>query len=283
MKFGRNYRLTVQIDDETSVVIQPPMTVQFNIVRSTNASINTGSFQIYNLSESRRQDIFQDRFDTSNQKKVTFEAGYGKLTTVFKGYIFQADSSRVGSDIITTIQARDGFNDIRNDQISATYPAGLTVKQVVENLTGGFSAITKGTISEFDDTFPRPVAVDGNVFELINKYTGDKAYVDLNELNAVKNEDVINAAVVSFDSKTGLLETPKREGAFLSIKTLFQPDVQMSQLVDVNSSILKQYKGQYKVIGVQHQGVISEAVGGQCSSSFNLLLGGQLYGAYNQL
>jgi len=41
---------------------------------------------------------------------------------------------------------------------------------------------------------------------------------------------------------------------------------------------LKIYNGQYKVIGMVHSGIISEAVGGSCTSRFNLLLGSRYFG-----
>lgn len=281
MKFGRNYRLTVELEDGEAVVIEPPITVEFNVMRATNASINTGTFQIYNLSETRREGIFQDRFNTLNRKKIIFEAGYDKLVTIFQGDIYQADSSRNGSNIVTSIQARDGFGDIRNSQVSETFPAGISIKEILQNLIGGFENVTQGTISEFSETLPRPVAVDGNRFALINKYSGGLAYVDLNKVNVIKNEDAVEGVLPFFNAETGLLETPTREGASLTIKTLFEPSVVMSQLIGFESNIFKKYNGQYKVIGVQHQGTISEAVGGDCSSSFQLLLEGQLFSLYN--
>lgn len=283
MKFGRNYRLTVEIAEGEAIVIEPPLTVEFNIIRSTSASINLGDFKVYNLSESRRREIFQDRFDFLNAKHVIFEAGYSKLTKIFEGYIFLAESARNKSDIITHIQARDGFNNIRNSQVNETYPAGITVKELIQNLIGGFDDLEEGVISEYDETLARPVAVDGNRFEIINKYSDGKVYVDLNKVNVVKNADAIEGVVPRFDSNTGLLETPARQGAFLSVKTLFEPNVKMSQLIEIDSSILKRYNGQYKVIGVHHQGVVSGAIGGECTSTFQLLLGDQLFGFYNRI
>lgn len=52
----------------------------------------------------------------------------------------------------------------------------------------------------------------------------------------------------------------------------------MSQVLELNSSVQKVYNGQYKVIGIKHQGIISEAVGGQLITTLNMLLGSDYFG-----
>ena len=277
MKFGRRYRITIELDDGQSLIIEPPLTIKFNIQRSSMATTNMMVLEIFNLSELNRSDIFQDRFNFINQKKIIVEAGYASLSTVFIGSIFQASSARVGTDIVTNIVARDGFGDTRNTFTSATFPAGFSFQDLFKQLIGDFPNLVEGKIGNIEGTFKRPVTVNGNTFEIINTYSEGRTFVDLDEINVIKGEEVIEGNIPAFNTETGLLETPRREGSYMTVTTLFEPAIIMSQLIEFNSAILPEFNGQYKVIGVHHQGTISEAVSETCKSTFNLLLGEQLY------
>ena len=52
MKFNRNYELQIEVDAATqeTVIIKPPMTVEFGIVRGLNSSVNEANISIINLS-----------------------------------------------------------------------------------------------------------------------------------------------------------------------------------------------------------------------------------------
>jgi hypothetical protein len=77
MKFNKRHRLTIQTDDAGgSVVIEYPMTVEFDVQRTIFSGANTGRFTIYNLSEDNRNKIFHDRYDVKTVRRVTFQAGY---------------------------------------------------------------------------------------------------------------------------------------------------------------------------------------------------------------
>lgn len=283
IKFGRKYKLTIQTDTGEAVVIEPPFTLNFNIQRSSMASLNSCQLQIYNLSEDTRSKIFQDRFDFLRYKKVILEAGYDDLAVVFVGDLFEANSARQGTDIITTVVARDGGFDTINTKTFRGVQKGITIKELVKGLVGDFGNLTAGAIGDIDGELLRPAALDGNTFYLLKTYTGNQVFIDLEKVNVMKTNDVITGQVPLISPQTGLLQTPRRDDGFLTITTLFEPRIVMSQLVELKSDILEQYNGQYKVLGVNHQGTISEAVGGNCQSTFNLLLEGQLFGSFNRL
>lgn len=280
-KFGRIYRLTIEKDNGDAVVIEPPLTLQFNVQRNSMASINSATFQIFNLSDDIRNEIFQDRFTFLKYKKVILEAGYDDLSVVFVGSIFEASSARQGTDIITTIYARDGGFDTVTAKTFRTVQKGVTIKDLVKGLIADFPNVTEGSVGDVEGSLIRPAALDGNTFYLLRTYTGEQVFIDLEKVNVLKNSEVLTGQVPLLSPQTGLLETPKREDAYLTITTLFEPRVIMSQFVELKSEVLPQYNGQYKVIGVNHQGIISGAVGGQCQSTFGLLIEGQLFGGFS--
>lgn len=284
MKFGRKYRLTIEMNDGGgAIVIEPPFTLQFNIVRSTMATLNTADLTIYNLSPATRDRIYQDRFNFSTYRKVILEAGYDTLSTVFVGSIFEAYSVRQGTDIITNINSRDGGFDVVGTKTYRTIQAGATNAEVVDSLARDFPNLELAAVGQFDQSFKRPVVLNGNTYDLLKRYTGDNVYIDMQKLYALQQNEVIEGDLPVLNASTGLLETPRREDAFFIVTTLFEPRIIMGQQVRLESLILPQYNGNYKVIGVHHQGIISEAEGGSCTSRFNLLIGTQAFGRVVQV
>lgn len=283
MKFGRRYRLTIEMEDGDAVIIEPPFSVRFNLVRSTMASLNTADFSIYNLAARTRNRIFQDRFDFSAYRKIIFEAGYDTLTTVFVGSLFEANSERIGADIVTNINSRDGGFDVVGTKTYRTIAAGSTNKEIVEQLAQDFPNLEVGAIGTFDQQYSRPVVLNGNTYELMKRYTEDKVFIDLEKVYALQDREVVPGDLQVLRGDTGLLETPKRDDAFLTVTTLFEPRIIMGQQVRLDSEAAPEFNGDFKVIGVHHQGIISEAQGGSAISKFQLLTGSQVFGRIEEV
>lgn len=281
-KFGRRYRLTIHMtDDPEIIIIEPPFTIQFNIERGISSSQNTMLLEIYNLGEVLRNRIYQDPWTKFTNNVVILEAGYNNLSVIFTGYIQQASSVRQGSDIVTTISAFDGFLDLVNTQSSKTMAAGALNKDVIQTLIGDFKNLNLGAIGDFAGEFKRPVVLNGNTYVILKQYTNNACYVDLGKVYALQDNEVIGGDIPVIDSSTGLLQTPQRSDAYLNILTIFEPEISLSQVIQLSSEVLPLYDGQYKVIGITHSGIISEAIGGQCTSRFTLLLNNSYFGKFN--
>lgn len=276
MKFGRRYKITIQVTDATAIIIELPFTIRFNIHRTAMASLNGMTLQIYNLDPTYRDLIYQDRFDI-RRFKIIVEAGYEELSRVFVGDIYEANSTRSGTDIITTIDARDGNFDTNQSVVNATLAAGTTLEETLQYLRGQFPNLGKGKLDNVGGYFfKRPVVLEGNVYEQIKKYAmlGGKnmVWIDMEVVNiAGANEVIVNKDIEVIDASTGLIETPRRDNSYLTVTTLFEPRVVMGQVVQLISSVMPQYNGLYKVIGATHTGIISGAVSGKANSVFNLL------------
>lgn len=273
-------------DGGAAIIIQPPLTVQFTINRSVMASLNTMDIAIFNLGEVTRQRIFHDQFDFTNYRRVIFEAGYGnQLSMLFIGSIFDANSARQGSNMITNITSRTGFFDVRATQTFRTIAAGASLKQVLTSLIGDFPNINKNPVigDVGGEIFPRAVSLAGLThYQLQELASPVRPYIDNERIFILKNNEIVTGDIPVIDASTGLLETPRRDDAYLSVTTLFEPRVQMGQGIKVISQVEKVYNGIYKVLGIQHQGIISEAVGGECRSTFSLLIGNKIF-AYQQV
>lgn len=280
-KFGRAYRLVINpADGKPPILITLPFTVEFWLERNTLSDLNHLSIDIYNLSESNRARIFQDRFDlggvaqqdgSEKPKKIIFEAGYATLYRIYEGEIWEASSKRDGTNIITRIEARTGQFDVSRTQTFQTLQSGQTVGDVMKYLAGQFPNLKLGGIGEYNEKLNRPVALNGNTFDLLKTYSNGNVYIDNGRIYILKNSDVLDTIIPVISDSTGLLETPAREDTVLRISTLLETSINYLGWLYLESSIQKLYNGQYQVIGIQHQGTISNAVCGNARSNFTLL------------
>lgn len=283
-KLNRIYKLTIQTNIlEEALVITNPITIDFTIQRGIYAGVNSMDINIYNLSPRHRNLLFQDTYDPKAYKKIVLEAGYEGmgLSVIFIGNIFNAYSVRNGVNVITKIHALDGGLDTQTTQTSRTIQAGTKIGDVINGLLGDFPHLKGGTQNISDYTFNRPVVLDGNTFQLIKKYTNNTAFVDLEEVNIMNTTDVIEGYVPLINDNNGLLSTPERRNTSLSINMIFEPRIVIGQIVEIQSSIAPQFDGQYKVIGLSHRGIISDAVAGNCTTNLELFVGAQLFGKFN--
>lgn len=270
VKFGRNYKLTIQVADDEAIVIEYPVTIQFTVHRSISASLNTINLQIYNLSEKNRNRIFQDRFSPTRHKLI-LEAGYDNLSTIFIGDIFEANSARQGTNLITSIDARDGYFDTNQTTVNTTIIKGQTRTELLNFLAAQYPDLKIGKIGNFEGTLERAVVLEGNVYDQIKKYSNNNVFVDLEVINIFdENEFIINPDLPLIDASTGMLDTPRRDNAFITVTTLFEPRVIMGQNITLKSTITPQYNGVYKVLGTTHQGIISGAVNGRLVTILSL-------------
>lgn len=293
-KFGRNFRLTIDpMDGNGLIVITMPFTIQFWVQRNTYSDLNHLSIDIYNLSEKNRTRIFQDRFDigVANPnvpsgfigRNIKFEAGYSTLYQIYDGTIYQASSARSGTDIITRIEAMSGNFDVATTQTFQTIDGNQTLGSVFKSLIGLFPNLSLGAIGDFSDTRPRPWVINGNVFDWLKQHSNQNVFIDDGKVYVLKPSEVLDGQVVSLTDASGLLETPRRDDGFLSITTLLEAGINVGQQIAISSSVQTAYNGQYKVAGVQHQGLISGAVCGTARSTFNLIAAGFFKQGFNKV
>jgi hypothetical protein len=274
-KFGRNYKILVQVATDEVVTVKMPTTINFTVSRNVMSSANSLSLSIYNLAEKTRSKLFKDRYDTLNYKQIIFLAGYGdQLTEIFRGNIFECHSERQGSDIITRLEAKDGGLDVVNTFSSKSFSANTSKEDLINNLIADFKVVKKGIFGALSGENKRGKSLLGNTYGIIRRETNELVYIDLEKINILKNNEVIIGDMPKITSSNGLLAVPQRQNTYLQADLMFEPRLKLSQLIDIESSIQKQFNGQFKIIGISHSGTISKAVCGQCKTGVQLLIGG---------
>jgi hypothetical protein len=283
-KFGRNYILLVQLQDGSTLTIQPPFTVEFDITRNILTSANVCSIRIYNLGVINRNQIEFNIYNQTEFRAVQLLAGYGNtLATIFHGNITQAWSVREGVNFITQIECFDGGFAYNNAQQNFQFPAGTPNQVVIETLVAnlGIHKVMTGAIGNFPGTTQRAKSYSGSTTNLLSTLTGGGFFIDNSYANCLGNSECLQGNIPLINSQSGLLGTPVREQNILTFDILFEPRVQAGQIIELESLTATQatiqtpkqaINGFYKISSVKHRGMISEAVCGDAITTLGMLV-----------
>ena len=297
-KMGRNYLLTVlprqkvvtdsgdQFHFEAGAgetyEFQYPLSLEMSIRRDILASANTGNFRLYNLNKATRSAIYKDIYDVGHYRQVTLQAGYGEqLSLIFSGNIKEAKSFRSeGSvDFITEIEAFDaGFamaNSFSNWNLvpSASEPT-ITKDMVINKLVSEDLKkynIGQGIIGSFPGDHPRGLSVSKNTWELLKTETENHCFIDNEKVYCLNDGETYEGQITLVSSETGMLGTPKKSQNRIVVEMLFEPSITVGQEIELQSRTLpNEFNQIYKVLGIEHYGMISGAKGGRCRTILSL-------------
>ena len=280
-KFNPHFEVKFTVPNENGEYeerkVTDPISVRFTVNKNTFQTSNTTHITLYNIDKVTREYIYQDRllFARDKYKFVTLSAGYGEdLAVISYGYIQQCYHTRQGVDIVTEIDVLDP--DILTQYTSKTFKADTEKREAYLNiLTENLPNISKGENSaEIFGKFQINTVFDGNAFSCINMITGNHTFIDDGKLITLyDNQTIGNYGVYYISAETGMLETPVRQDAILQIKMLFEPNIKLGQLVEVNPETAynnSAFTGQFKVIGLNHDCSISNSEGGRRVTTLSL-------------
>lgn len=272
-KFGRNYRLDIFNPSGKQITIAPPFSIQFTINRNTLASANKASMVLYNLAPATRNQIFKDRFSITEYWRISLFAGYGnRLHNVFTGNIFEAFSYKQGTEWITSLDCFDGMDAIQNGFTSMTVQAETPKENILTNIINDMPNVIKGLFGSIaEGEAPRGKALIGQSSTILSEETNGKYFIDGEIVNILDDAEVLPGAVISLDPED-LLTTPRRREAFLDVLTLFEPQVNIGRVYQIES-LESRYNGQYKIMGFNHNVTISEAQAGKATTNLSLYFG----------
>lgn len=291
MKFGRTYNLTIEVENQLAnqlsngnfgrnnvVIISYPLTLNFNVSRTTQSTNNIGKFRIYNLSPDTRKLIFHDRVQIDQYRQIILQAGYEtepKLPIIFQGNINYAYSYREGPDWITEIEAFDGGFATINGNVSMSVPQGWNLQQLIETIISTMPHVEMGAVSNFRSENSRGLTLMGNSWDVIGKLTGNSLnFIDNEKAYVIKNNEYVNGiqGILKLSSESGILNSPRRFNNQVDVDILFEPRIVVGQILTLESN--EPYNnGEFVVVGVSHRGIISGAINGQAITTLNLWLG----------
>lgn len=303
MKFNKIYQLRVQRGFPFGgtakspksgewVVIELPITIEFTVDRTAYSDANTTSIKIYNLSQDTRAKLFHDRFlypdptmPRSAKNDVRFVelfAGYeGErqvMSLIFSGNLFYGNSTRKGSEMITELECMDPAIWTYNNISSANFGKGSTEADIIKGLlldAGYKNAIVGKSFENKIYNNDRSAIFHGNTMKLIKDIVGDGIFDIDNEMPIVlgKGETIGTAIMPTINSSSGLINVPVKTNQALIVPLMFTPQLQVGQYVKIDAketASYSDYNGDYRIVGVRHQGVISGTHDAQTTTTLSL-------------
>ncbi len=282
-KFSRNYQITIEGRDRSSIQFGLPFSIEFDIEKNTLSKTSTCNIKLYNLSKDHRNNLRYDSTDISISgfRRVTLKAGYGAtpplLPVIFDGSIIQAWSYRAGSDFITEVICNDVGTSLVNAQTNTSFPQGVSFQEIIATMIDGLAAynVTRGAIGAYPGTLTRGNTYSGNAVEILSELTGGGFFIDNLKAHALNyNEYIASTVIETINSKSGLLGTPMLESTLLHFDMIFDPRLFISQLVKLESSTAdSDFNGYRRIITLGHRAMISPAVCGEAVTSLGLSYG----------
>ena len=245
------------------LTIPQGLTIKFSVVRKALASTQTAQFRVYNLGEVTRESIFKDRYDWTQFRSIQFRAGYTNFTPlIFNGTIIQAYSEKEGTtDVVTVIDAFDGGFPMTNGFTAITVGSGTTAAEIITQLGSQIPGVTGNPIvGNFPVANSRGEVLFGNTWGIIQEKSGYQATIDNGQVKALnQNEALSSTQIPLVSATTGLIGVPKRSGVLVDFDMVFEPRMNLFQLVDLQSRFNPQFNGPHKIIGFEHRGAISQS------------------------
>ena len=273
-RFNRNYSLEIITLNNQKITIQPEIRIAFDVTKSVKGSLNNGTIQIYNLSQTNRNLIVKDEDiaeedkekkakDNENNKtedgtrtlptdymQFELKAGYSKIETIFKGAISKASSKKQGAEFVTTIEAYDGLYDMQN-----SYTSKVVKGKISEQVIKDMPTIKKGKITE-QNPLLRPRVLVGNSFKILeeNLTLNETYYVDDGVIHIIKEKEVTSGYIPLVNSETGLLNTPEKLQKEVKFETMMNPLLRIGGLMQLESLYDKRFNGIYKINTIHYTG-----------------------------
>ncbi len=203
---------------------------QFNVEKSSEKTSDRTSIQIYNLNETSRA--------TLQEKNVIvrLDVGYqDNLDELFVGNISKGSSDRQGNAWVTTIEAGDGQDALKNAQVNTTLGPGANTKQVLETLASSLGkgiGTIKGVVSNklFQNGITLTGDVETRIDEVVDKM-GLEWYIQDDKLHVLPPDEPSEDIGILLTPNTGLIGSPvereesKGGGKFLEFTSLLRAQI----------------------------------------------------------
>ena len=254
-KFIRNYRLYITSNGKETI-IQPPIRIDFDAVKSISGQLNKMSIMIHNLSVDTRLRIVKDAEDSTNIP-LRLDIGYkDTMTTVFSGSVWKGSNMRQGADIVTKIECLDGGFDLYN---SFTNQVVKGSEECWDVIFGGMTNVTKGKITGFN-SLTRPKVLFGNNIKLVENITlpTQTWFIDNEKLYIMAFNEIIGSGssryIPLISAKTGLISTPERLQKKVSFRMFIDPTIRLAHWVQLESTTAPHLNGTYRIEDLNYTG-----------------------------
>lgn len=262
---------------ETTVTL--PFTSQISIRREIQNMPAEADLTIFNLNKDNRENLYFDRYNFAGYRKLEVYMGYGgNYSLCFKGNIMECYSVRSGVNFETHINAWDGgmyyTSSVSSENCKIAKPSeNVKFLQNQAQLSNVKVGKVSSNLDKDKDKIIRTTSYFGKTIDLIKELIGDNydAFVDNEELNVMRHDEVREGTITVINAETGLIETPRKQQYTLEVTMMLEPRLQVGQLAELQSITAPRFNGTYKIIGVNHDALISENESSENKTKVTLL------------
>lgn len=292
-------------------VIEDGLTIQFSIVRGINVVNNKADISCYNVNPSTRKYLRQDlhrppfverrdkdgKLILDDNKRVITDLSYrivelraGYMGTdkrrsifdrIFAGNIMEGYTVRQNTEVLTKLTCKENGFFIKSSEgfVNKGLEKASTKKDFIsiclEKLGFNFNdvVISDSYKKELNDPIAKETHI-GNASQLLRERFGLDFFLDNGTAYLLKDSEALtDLKVPLITSESGLLETPIVRDATLEVKTIFEPRYKLGHKVEIQSSIMPEFNGQYKITEIKHTGMISPREDGGLTTTLGLFRG----------
>lgn len=283
LKLQRNYRAEFEIGyrrngdfiPQEILTIAYPFTCQLMVTSGTYESQNNAIFQFVNLSRNDQSRLWLDVYNKGEKYiYLNFYGGYGQnMPLLFSGFVQSCTSEKEGgsTEYITEVLASASSEFFRYGFLNATFTKGTTLKDILALATEGHKNVSLGYITPDIEPLPRNKTFIGQTLDLLGRdYGGYEVFINNGEINILGDRDLIPGEVAVISDESGLLGSPRRANGFVECDMIFEPQLRAGQGISLLSYTLPWLNQAYRIVRVQHKGVISPNISGKLITSVTL-------------
>jgi murein DD-endopeptidase MepM/ murein hydrolase activator NlpD len=280
-KLQRNYYAEFIIEEDGQqkevITVKYPITLNMKIDLDILGNASTGLLQFTNLERTIQAKLYIDRFTKQKQKNIVVNlyAGYQNcMPLIFSGNVIICNSYRYSGSVdwTTEVQAFAGGALEQYGFINATFTERTEIKDVLDYMLKDNPEIKLGCISPDLKPLTKNTTFIGQTLDILGRNFGDyDIFIDKGKLHVLGQRDVIKGELLVLTDSSGLLGVPRKSDVFVEAELLFEPQIQLGQAISlISKSQLIQDLGfnqAYEVVGIRHQGIISDRSSGILTTS----------------
>lgn len=231
--FRREYRLvfggTGTIGSEVT-----DLQLQFNIVKSSDPTKNKATIKVFNMFKDTRALLETSDEDETNNPVILLQTQYAEdvtdsqslrgFQTLFTGQVVNSITTKNDGDLITQIEASDGYVPLREGIVGGAnkggrnFPPGTTRRSVLNQLISDLG-VPVGEIRDggsLDEAFENGVTIEGPIKLALDKLL-DPVNIDWSiqddSFAAIRKDLSSDESILDLTATTGLIGSPQAKKA----------------------------------------------------------------------
>jgi hypothetical protein len=263
-----------------SIIVGSPGTIgheytglnfSFSIKKTITPEMNPATVIVTNLSKDTIAGIHE------RETVCIIKAGYIEAEgaiEIFRGYVSNVSSVKNKTAWETTIELRDGYEELRASTFAKSYAGGASIKNILADIVKSFNLpnnIKQRLLSIADKKLPRGISFNGlskDALQDIAELAGIEWSIQSGKLKFLEKNKADEQTAFLLSKESGLLGSPTRLSGITiskskqpgraemkqtgwSLTSFLLPTIEPGNKVSVTSAIVS---GVFKVINVLHTG-----------------------------